>query len=59
MTIYHDYLTVYPNGKNYQIPKITKQHMEWCKNGEMIIIDLKNNRDCIEGQWTKQLKIKK
>lgn len=55
MTIYHDYLTIHKDGTNYQIPKITKQHIEWCKEGYIIIIDLKNNRDMVEGVWTKPL----
>ena len=57
MIQYHDYLTIYNDGKNYQIPKVTKHHMQWCKEGRCIIIDLKNNRDCIRGTWTKKLKI--
>lgn len=59
MATYHDYLAVYKDGKNYQIPKITKHHKQWCKDGDLIIIDLKNNRDMIEGKWTNELKIDK
>lgn len=38
-------------GRQVQFPVLTKLHMKWCEDGYITILDLKNNRDCIDGQW--------
>ena len=50
--IYHDYMSVCTKtGREVQFPVLTTQHMKWCEEGYINILDLKNNRDCIGGEW--------
>lgn len=39
------------SGNVYYPPRITKRHLRDCKEGYYHILDLKNNRDCIGGEW--------